>query len=516
MFKLFFSILLLVVLSCPLFSQNARLLDLDNERAYRLIELIKERGHLQNLNPVKLPYAVQQVNNGLDDISTDDLSELEREWVNQLKEEVAFSEEELAKEYLIEPYLLNATEINNTDRKNVYRPRNNELFVWPFGEVGSFGDFGNFSLKANVHFDLYYEFGLDGIDPTNRLYIRNENAYVGYKSKYFSSYLGRIESSWGQFNRNSTFLTPNALPFDQFQYTVGTNIISFNSLNGILDNVDADGTYDGHTLGDRSNSKRRYLSLKSIDWKVNEHLFLSFKEGILYSGENVNMDARYMVPSFLFFFLEAATPRDQTENLFIGGSIWYNYNNITLYFDAMLDDLIRNRKERGVSEKNNFGIVANASYSFINKPIKLNLDSELFTYQVYNTDQADGRYLYLGRGIASQYNDYIFSELKLDYFMVNILKGLTLSPYFGILKQGEQVINQEFQSEYPNGRGYEYVLTGTVETTRRTGLEVYYSPVRFFRLKSDLGYNFVSNKNNVENASESRFSSMFEISFIFR
>lgn len=516
MFKLCFSILFLVVLSSPLFSQNARLLDLDNERAYRLIELIKERGYLVDLNPVKLPYTVQQINKGLSELSSQELSELEREWVYQLKEEVAFSEEELSGEYLIQPYVLAASEINNTDRKNVYRPRKEELSVWPYVDIGSFGDFGNFTIKANVHFDLYYEFGLDGIDPTNRLYIRNENAYVGYKSKYFSSYLGRIESSWGQFNRNSTFLTPNAVPFDQFQFTLGTNKISFNSLNGILDNADGDGNYDGNTVGDRSNSKRRYLSLKSVDWMVNKHLFLSFKEGILYSGENVNMNARYMVPSFLFFFLEAAAPRDQTENLFIGGSIWYNYNNFTLYFDAMLDDLIGNRKGRGISEKNNFGIVANASYSFINKPIKLNLDSELFTYQVYNTDQADGRYLYLGRGIASQYNDYTFSELKLDYFMDNILKGLTLSPYFGFLKQGEQMINQDFQSEYPNGRSYEYVLTGTVETTRRAGIEVYYAPVSFFRLKSDLGYNFVSNKNNIENASESRFSSMFEISFIFR
>jgi hypothetical protein len=516
MTKFIWVVLFSFLSSIHLYSQNARILDLDNENAYRLIEKLKERGHLTELNPVKLPYTFQEVNSSLSGINLDDINSLEKIWVLQLQDVTQISEADLDKEYLIKPYFVTATEFNDTKRKDVYRPKNNELNVWPYVDLGGYGDFENLTIRANIHFDLYYEFGLDGIDPTNRLYIRNENSYVGYRSKYFSSYLGRIETNWGQFGKNSTFLSRNALAFDQFQYTIGTDKISFTSLNGVLDNLDWNGQFDGNTVGSGPVSKRRYLGLKRFDWRINKHLQISFKEAILYSGENVNLDLRYMVPSFLYFFLEGATPRDQTENLLLGGSIWFNKNGLTLYLDAMLDDLIGNREERGIKEKNNFGIITNASYFLDKLPLKLNIDTELITYQAYNTDQAEGRYLYLNRGIATNNNDYFFTEFKVDYFGDLIVKGLTISPYYGLLKQGEQVINQTFADSYPNGNSLEYFLTGTVESTNRVGVELWYAPNNFFWVKSDLGFNFVRNKNHIIDNSVNRFASMIEVGFIFR
>ena len=137
----------------------------------------------------------------------------------------------------------------------------------------------------------------------------------------------------------------------------------------------------------------------------------------------------------------------------------------------------------------------------------------MFTYQLYNTDQAEGRYLYLGKGIASQFNDFIFSEFKVDYFADLKIEGLRISPYIGLLKQGEQIINQPFSSTYPNGDEFEYVLTGVVEDTYRFAVDLEYYLKQNLWLKTDLGLNVVQNKANRKGVNEQRFNGMIELGF---
>ena len=100
-----------------------------------------------------------------------------------------------------------------------------------------------------------------------------------------------------------------------------------------------------------------------MDWRINENLVLTFKEANLYSGENTNIEPKYMLPNFLFFFLGGSSSKrpgreshDRREYM-VSVKTHFQFN-----FDMMLDDLITNRVERGITEKNNFGIVLNASY----------------------------------------------------------------------------------------------------------------------------------------------------------
>lgn len=493
-------------------AQSARLLELDNKKAYQLIERLIESGHFKSLNPIKLPYSHFEVFQELEKVKLEELNNLEQIWFNSLKEEIRYSKEQETSDYVSDPYIISGSEFNNTERKNVYRPTSDGYYIWPFGDLGWAVDFKNFTLNTNVRFDLYYEFGPDGLDPANRLYIRNEDSYVGFSSRYFKIYLGRFESSWGLHKKKSTFISENAPTFDQLTYTIGTPKISFTSLNGFLDNISGDDTFRGNTIYDDS-AIRRYLSLKRVDWRVNDHLSIAFKEGILYSGINVNSEPKYMVPSFVYFFLEGAAPRDQVENLMLGTSFWYNNYGLTLNVDFMLDDLIFNREERGISERNNFSLIINSVYKLQTQPISLNLDVELITYQAYNTSQAEGRHLYLGKGIATEYNDYAFSEIGMDYYADTSIKGLTISPYAGLLMQGEQIINQTFESEYPNGEAYEIVLTGVVESTKRLGIKSFYSPVKYFWVELNLGVNFIENKNNMEGINTTKFAGMAEVGF---
>lgn len=511
--RLFLLVIIIIVFSSnATFSQDARILELDNSNAYQLVERFIENGRFTNLNPTKLPYRHSEIYSELESLNFGELSQIEKVWYDRLKEEILYSEEKSSKEYTFEPYILLASDFNNSDRKNSYRPTDNDFKSWPFGETGFRTDFKGFTINTNVYFDLYYEFGPDGLDPTNRLYIRNEDSYVGYSSKYFKAYLGRFEHNWGLHEKKSTFISDDKPTFDKFTYTIGTEKISFTLLHGFLDNISGNDDYRGDTRDDFL-AKRRYLSLKRLDWRVSDHLSLGFKEGILYSGTNVNPEPKYMVPSFLFFFLEAAAPRDQVENLLLGGNIWFKKNGWTINADFMLDDLIFNREERGISERSNFSAIINSSYKLNQKPLAINWDIEFISYQSYNTSQAEGRYIYLDRGIATDFNDYVFTEIELEYYADLKVKGLTISPYIGLLKQGEQIINQDFASSYPNGDPFEKILTGTVETTTRLGLESFYSPVHYFWLKMDIGYNLVKNFRNIEGASSNRIVGMFQMGF---
>lgn len=514
--RLFLLVIFIVFIGSNLvFSQSSRVLELDNYKAYQIIDRFVDIGRFNNLNPTKLPYTHFEVYNELQKLNYEDLSDIEKIWFNSLIEEVRYSDAHEENDYVIDYYINSASEVNNSERKNYYRPTSNDNYIWPFSDTGFNLDFKGFTVNTNIQFDLYYEFGPDGIDPTNRLYIRNDDSYVGYSSTYFSAYLGRFEKNWGPFDKKSTFLTNNAQTFDALNYTIGTDKISFTTLHGFLDNISGDDIYRGVSKNDPL-SKRRYLSLKSIDWRISDNLSIAFKEGILYSGNNVNLEPKYLVPTFVFFFLEAGAPKDQVENLLLGTNIWFRTGGFTVNFDFMLDDIIFNREERGIKERSNFSTILNTSYMMPKNPIRLNWDVEIISYQAYNTDQAEGRYIYLDRGIATEFNDYVFSEIGMDYFADLKIKGLQLSPYIGILKQGEQIINQAFASSYSNGNAFEKVLTGTVETTTRLGLKTFYSPVNYFWIKADLGYNMVENVGNIEGQSLNRFVGMFELGFKYR
>lgn len=496
-------------------AQQARILELGNQMAYELIDQLIQKGHMKALNPNRLPYTHFEVFEALEAINSASLSVLEIQWVARLYEEIQFKREDVNRDYIITPYVRSGAVANDTERMDVYRATSTDYHLWPFTDLAFFTDFKNITLNTNVRFDTYYEFGPDGLDATNRLYMRNEDSYLGFSSPYIKAYIGRFEHNWGLYNRKSTFITPNANTFDQINFTIGNSKISYQTIFGFLDELSSDDRFDGNSRGD-AESQNRYLSLKRIDWKINDHWRLSFKDGILYGGHNTTIEPKYLVPSMVYFFLEGATPMDQTENLFLGTSIWFSKDGFTANFDFMLDDLIFNRDERGITEKNNFSAIFNGSYMMRKAPLRFNMDAEIVSYQAYNTDDAEGRHVYLKKGIASQFNDYIYGAFKVDYFAHSRIRGLRISPYVGVLLQGEQEIDQPFSSSYANGNAFEYVLTGTTEATGRVGVDFLYSPFKFVWIKGDLGFNMVENFNHFGGVTDQRFASMIEIGFKYQ
>ena len=146
--------------------------------------------------------------------------------------------------------------------------------------------------------------------------------------------------------------------------------------------------------------------------------------------------------------------------------------------------------------------------------------------QSYNTDQAHGRYLYLGRGIATQFNDYVFGEIRAVMFPDGALLGLRITPYLGGLLQGEQVIDKDFIGSPLSQKDKDpeelelvpnFVLSGIVQESLRIGLEwVYYSRAeqgwkKGWWIRGDLGLNVARNLGNIESNDQARLVGVIEL-----
>ena len=139
--------------------------------------------------------------------------------------------------------------------------------------------------------------------------------------------------------------------------------------------------------------------------------------------------------------------------------------------------------------------------------VDLGLETEAVAYQTYNPEQPEGRYLYLKRGIATQFNDYVYLSLFSNIYS----KDLRITPRIAFLWQGEQEINQPLIKRNPDGSLIDIILTGLPEKRIRPSLELFYRPFETLTLSLDAGYTMAEDLHHLPGNSESGFSGMIEI-----
>lgn len=488
-------------------AQSSVKVSLSHPSVYHSITILQSRGHLLELPPDRLPYSVGELRSALQDVEHQDLSEVEIYWIQRLEDdldELSFGRSNAGVKAL-HLQLSSGVELTSARRRDMYRPLKYDGYTWPFAHAAGTYSHENWSIHTRVRFDYYYDRDPDGIDAVNRLYSRNEESYLGYQNKLFSFYLGRIENHWGLFEEPAGLLSTNPRTFDQIQFTLGDSKLSFNLIYGLLDGMSGDSVFTGQTRFDEV-SFNRFVAIKRIDWRVTDALRLSFRESIVHSGRNATPDFRYLMPGSFYFFTEAAAPYDDQQNLLMGFSGWYQKKGWTLHSEFVLDDLIFNREKRGLNEKSNFAYTFLVRYAPPRKPVDVSVRTHIASYQVYNTDYPETRYLYLGRGLASQNTDFVFLEVQVTRYGTGRWQGWSITPYIGILHQGEQQINQPFVPKRDSDTIYPIVVTGTPEKIIRTGVKARFARSTKIWLETDLGLNRVRNVGHQWDHSELRFT----------
>lgn len=493
-------------------AQSSVKVSLSHPSVYDAISALQSRGHVVELTPDRLPYSIGEIKTALQRMDRSELMEVERYWLERLESDLdeLSPRQKISGKDALHLQLSSGVEFTNTRRRDVYRPLAYSTHTWPFAHAAGTFSKENWSVHTRVRFDYYYDSDPDGLDAVNRLYSRNEESYLGYQDEKISFYVGRIENHWGVYEEPAGLLSTNPRTFDQVQFTLGGSTLSFTLLYGMLDGMNGDSTFTGETRFDQV-SFNRFLALKRIDWRVSDALRLSFREGIIHSGRNAVPDFRYLMPGSFYFFSEAAAPYDDQQNLLMGFSGWYQKKGWTLHSEFVLDDLIFNRKKRGLNEKSNFAYSFMARYAIPQKPADLSLRTHIASYQVYNTDYPETRYLYLGRGLASQNTDFIHTELRVNFYGTGRWKGWKVTPYTGILHQGEQKINQPFAPKRDSGVILPLVVTGVPEKTVRSAVSLQFTGSKIFWMNADVGLNSIRNQDHQTGDSGFRFTGLLRL-----
>ncbi|MBO6622598.1 MAG: hypothetical protein JJ892_06845 [Balneola sp.] len=502
-------VLLLCLIQVVTFAQNNQVLHL-NRAVYQDISYLQKSGYLLALNPTNLPYKTGEVSAAMSEIKVDELSRLEKFWYDRVNKELTVNNKKIDQGDIYTVGILEGGfDLNNTVEKDGIREADDIVLFMPNGALMGYAEKGNISVQLGLAHDLYYDKERFGYNTLSRTFVRSEDYYIGYNSNFFSANIGRFNYLWAPYGETSTVITDNTRSFDNISFDIGPEWFKVSSIYGELDNLSTNGIFERRNLFE---GIKRNIALHRIDLKISDKLRLTYFDGFIQSGNNLSLSLRYLSPVNFFFFERNSYPANEQFNAFFGGNIWSQFGNITFNLQLFLDDIIINSPDNS-QEPTTLAITNSLYWSEFLPSLSIGYELEMIGYQTYNTDQAEGRYLYAGRGIATQNNDYILGKLFLKYHFTGRYQGLSLEPKFEFLAQGEQNINQEFVESYPNGEIVELFVTGIPEYTKRASLGIEYDPNPYFWLNAEIGANFTKNPNHIQNQSDSKITFRLESGF---
>jgi len=491
------SILITLLSAESAHSQGAHIHVAEESTGFAIAQL-QLRGYMLSLNPTDLPYSDAVIVAAITEVDRNLLSPTELRWLNLVQATVSdmHSEEGAA---VIGIRVEGGLKASNNERLDVLRYLDSdETGLWPHVKIQPRFSVGGFAAAIGGRHDVYYDKDPDGIDSALRLFMRAEDAYVRYESRWFSASIARIQRHWGQYGEESTIVSSNPRSYDQIGFTLGHGRLRLRSTLGELDSITGDNEYTGLAGEDPSGSKRRYLAASRLDWRPNQNLTVTAFQSVLYSGENSNLSLKFLNPLLPVVLSLNNTPKNDENNGFLGFAVWHRFKKTAFYIQTTLDDFdIIN-----LNEPSSFAVTGSVSFMDVIARSTLQVGGTVVSARTYNTHQVEGQYVYLLRGIATQFSDYISGYARIEIFSDALIPGLTVSPGVYLLLQGQADIRTvPFPSEDETGT----ILSGTVESTVRPSVRIRYDPSPLFFFSTDLGINFTTNDEHIANTYATRF-----------
>ena len=503
-------LLLVLGLAAEAQAQQNRLLPTD-DWAYGVITRLQRRGHLLDLNPTALPYRHGDVLAALAKIDRTQLNRTEQHWVDLLDR--AFKPVEREDDEVVLGYMFQAgARTINSDRIDVVRPLGDTLNFFWYGTLAQvYAESGPLIAEVGFWQNKYYDVDPDGLDTALRLLIRSENTYVGYHSRLFSAYLGRWSNHWGVSGEAATLVSDNPRSQDQVSLRLGGETFSITGLLSELDSITEDGRFTGRVGDDsvRVGNKRRYLAAHRWDFRPSRRFMLTAMESALYSGDNAGVSLKYLNPLHPFTFVVDNIPKNDENNGFVTGLIWAQLKRLTLHGQLMVDDV----DSRGESGLESFTYAFSGSAVYAASSFDLGATLEVVTARAYNAPQPEGSYIYLLRGLGTQFSDYVHASAFADVYLDGLVPGLRVTPRLHLLAQGERDIRQPFPA---SDEVLDNLLDGTVARTMRPAVQVYFQRDPWWWIGLDAGVNVMTNIDHVEGQDETRFIGMIEVGLRLR
>ena len=492
-------ILLIIACTFPASAQDNRFLDLDDWR-YTHIQRLQERGHLLELNPTDLPYIYQEVIDAVAAADTSAMSVIEKRWLSLIADRQKTDVPEHHVRLFGEAG--GGVRVINSERLDPLRQIGTDLEVYQRLYVKAGASRGRWVGHVGLVHDGYYERDPDGIDTALRAQSRAEDGYLGYNSDPVNIYLGRFANNWGTYGSPALIVSDNPRAFDQINLRFGGSKFSFRSFFAELDAITGDGRFTGTAGADsvRSGLERRFLFGHRFDIRPNRNLTLTIIESVLLSGPGTGLSLRFLNPFTAVGLENDNAPKNDENNAVLGLMLWARVGSATVHSQVMMDDLdVLNLG----SERTSVAATTAIVYTPPRQSFDVRLAATGVAARTYNTNQTEGQYVYLLRGLGTQFNDFIHASAGVQWYADAIAPGLILKPTIQLLKQGEQRITGDFPGLDPE---VDTILSGVVETTRRASLGVEYQRYNYWWLGADLGANSIDNELHIEGQTETRFS----------
>jgi hypothetical protein len=488
--------------SRPALAQQHRLLPV-SDPAYRLIEQFQRRGRLLDLNPTALPYEQGAVRRALDDLNRDALSLAEARWARRLERMLPHSKGD--DEMVVGGRVDAGLRSTNNGRLDPLRHLDDDLPpALSRGALHGFLERGPLFLHAGAQHDLYYDRDPDGLDAARRLYGRSEPTYASATTDWAALRLGRFSAHWGLPERPGLVVSDNPRAYDQLALRLGRGPLVLRSLLGELDPLGPDSTFTG--MGFRDGSRPRYLAAHRLDWRPSRRLTLTLMESILYSGPDAGPSLKYLNPLHPFYFVVANRPRHHQTNGLIAAQLWTQpFRRVTIWGQLLVDDFdfVNGEEPASVALTGTMRYASRSAWD-------VGGGLTLVAARTYNTNQNAGKYLYLKRGLGTEFNDYAHVFLDANWHLGEHAPGLSLRPQLHALWQGERRILDDYANVNDEAA---FVLDGTPERTLRPALEVRLGggsgPARWW-LHADAGVNFTANDDHESGASTTHFIGVLE------
>lgn len=485
--------LILLLVSSGVFAQQNQIISIHRD-VYSYIKKLQMRGKMLSLNPTSQPYTQKEISDALRGLEGESLSELETFWKEQIESDIKVQESgsEDEKSIYVSLRLEGDFRARNTRRPDGIRPLEKDLFfpAKPLGEA--YFEYGVLAGQLGGLHNSYYSYDLDGISPQGSFSYRNENYYIGIQYGVLKMFVGRFSNNWGIYEEGSAILSDNPAPYDQFNITFGNSRASIQGIFGELDNLGPTGEFGPLKI---LNGTRRYLLAQRFNWKPVKNIQLAVFMSAIFSSENAHPTFRLLNPFNILITDRNNFPQNDDKNTLVGGSLWGNFGRFNLHGQFILDDIHYNNNE----ERMTASLIGGIRYAELFRNADVGLNAEIISYQSYNTSTLKaGRYVFAKRGLATQFNDYIYLTTFSEIYAQKLAKGLIVEPRISLLFQGEQTINQPFYRNNPDGSLPDLVLTGVVETTIRNSVRLFYNPSPKFWIDTEFGFNSYNNMGNVE------------------
>jgi len=196
-------------------------------------------------------------------------------------------------------------------------------------------------------------------------------------------------------------------------------------------------------------------------------------------------------------------PKNDENNGLVAAMLWAQYRRLTIHGQFMIDDF----DSRGESEESlTFALVGSAVYAA--PSFDLGAQFDVVSARAYNTPQPEGKYIYLLRGLATQFSDYVHVSLFADFYLDALAPGLRLTPRLHFLAQGERDIRQPFPAK---GEALDNLLDGTAARTIRPSVQVSFQPTPWWWIRLDGGLNTTSDVDHIAGQDETRFVGLLEV-----